>query len=219
MQILVLTRDGRKSIYEVDRFGTVGHLKTRIGRHMAVPMGFSRLAYKGRVLANQSVLEEVGVKRMSTLELFWQPLVFTPRQFREKEDDLDKLEQKQRAMGSMSEGYDQKVKTGRLVQASGSFLGMTTPDEDVPIPSSSSAKYSLPSASRSCSKVRDIDEEDLEEVSSMSSDELEFLAAYRGRKTEEKKSLEELQGKDSLPFTAMPSIPISPDLLPIFATS
>lgn len=203
MQILVVTRDGRKNIYEVDRFGTVGNLKARIGRNLSVPMGFSRLAYKGRILPNQSVLEDVGVKRMSTLELFWQPLVFTPKQFREKEGDLDKLEQKQRgAGGSMTESYDQMVKTGGIVKASGSFLGAQSLGGDVPNPScSGSAKFALPLATRSSSKLQEIEEEELEELTSLSSDELEFLAAYRRPKAQaEKKTLDELEdGGKELP--------------------
>lgn len=204
MQILVVTRDGRKNIYEVDRFGTVGNLKARIGCNLSVPMGFSRLAYKGRILPNQSVLEDVGVKRMSTLELFWQPLVFTPKQFREKEGDLDKLEQKQRgAGGSMTESYDQMVKTGGIVKVSGSFLGGQSLGGDVPNPScSGSAKFSLPLATRSSSKLQEIEEEELEELTSLSSDELEFLAAYRRPKAqeEEKKTLDELEdGAKELP--------------------
>ncbi|KAH8273293.1 hypothetical protein KR018_006792, partial [Drosophila ironensis] len=191
MQILVVTRDGRKSIYEVDRFGTVGQLKARIGRHLAVPMGFSRLAYKGRVLTNQSVLEDVGLKRMSTLELFWQPLVFTPKQFREKEMDLDKMEQKQRGTSSsafVAETYDQMLKTGGILKSSGSFLGSQSKAGDLARPScgAGSAKFLLPAASPSSTKLPDIEEEVPEELTSLSSDELDFLAAYRRPKGQAK---------------------------------
>ncbi|KAH8256639.1 hypothetical protein KR026_008842, partial [Drosophila bipectinata] len=204
MQILVVTRDGRKSIYEADRFGTVGNLKTRIGRNMSVPMGFSRLVYKGRILSNQSVLEDAGVKRMSTLELFWQPLVFTPKQFREKEGDMDKLELKQRGTGSnITESYDQMLKTGGAVKASGSFAGGQSMGGDVPNPScSGSAKFALPAVIRSSSKLQEIDEEELEDLTSLSSDELEFLAAYRRPKAkDEMKPQDELLDREKeLPF-------------------
>ncbi|EDX02253.1 uncharacterized protein LOC6525309 [Drosophila yakuba] len=110
VQVLVQTRDGRKTVYEVDRFGTVGSLKTRIGRAMSVPMGFSRLSYKGRVLPNQSVLEDVGANKMSTLDLSWEPVVLTPKQLSEKESECGKIE-----------GYGQMVRTGGLMQTLGSF--------------------------------------------------------------------------------------------------
>eukprot|EP00099_Drosophila_melanogaster_P017012 NP_572885.1 uncharacterized protein Dmel_CG12725 [Drosophila melanogaster] len=82
MQVLVQTSDGKKTVYDVDRFGTVANLKARIGRAMSVPMGFSRLSYKGRELSNQSILEDVGHK--SILDLTWKPVVLTPKQLREK---------------------------------------------------------------------------------------------------------------------------------------
>ncbi|ALC49311.1 CG12725 [Drosophila busckii] len=101
LQIQVLTRDGRKTIYETDRSRNVGDLKKYIGRCLNVPMSFSRLVYKGRLLSNNCILEDEGVKRMSTLDLFWQPLVLTPKKYREKELELDKLEQKQRHLSRM----------------------------------------------------------------------------------------------------------------------
>ncbi|XP_016971775.1 uncharacterized protein LOC108039326 [Drosophila rhopaloa] len=168
MQILVQTRDGRKSIYEVDRFGTVGHLKARIGRTMAVPMGFSRLTYKGRILANQSVLEDVGIKRMSTLDLFWQPVVLTPKQLSDKEGDLDKLEQKQRTSmqsSSLAESYDQMVKTGGLLKGSDSFQdGEGVAGGEIPNP-----------AGTPLTQEEDEDEL-LEDLILPSSDGLDFLA-------------------------------------------
>ncbi|EDW43600.1 uncharacterized protein LOC6621226 [Drosophila sechellia] len=82
VNVLVRTRDDKKTVYEVDRFGTVANLKARIGRAMSVPMGFSQLSYNGRVLSNQSVLLDVGHK--STLDLTWKPVVLTPKQLREK---------------------------------------------------------------------------------------------------------------------------------------
>ncbi|XP_017016214.2 uncharacterized protein [Drosophila takahashii] len=167
MQLLVQTRDGRKNIYEVDRFGTVGHLKARIGRAMCVPMGFSRLTYKGRVLSNQSVLEDVGVKRMSTLDLCWQPVVLTPKQLSEKEGDLDKLEQKQNVVQSgMIESY------GGMVKASSSFQDVEPPAGDIPKPANSS---------NSLIHVEEEEEDDLEDpgLVTPSSDGLEFLATNR----------------------------------------
>ncbi|XP_016962647.1 uncharacterized protein LOC108033032 [Drosophila biarmipes] len=162
MQILVQTRDGRKSIYEVDRFGTVGHLKERIGRTMCVPMGFSRLTHKGRILANQSVLEDVGIKRMSTLDLYWQPVVLTPKQLSEKEGDLDKLEQKKNSVQSgMVESYDQMLKTGGVVKGFASFQ-----DNDAPAQADSSN-----------SLIQEDDDDDLEDqgLITPSSDALDFL--------------------------------------------
>lgn len=177
MLIHVVTRDGRKTLYELDHFGTVGQLKARIGRHMTVPMGFSRLTYKGRLLENHSVLEEVGVKRMSTLHLCWQPLVFTPKQLREREDELDKLEEMQRA-GEILPEVDQDQEVAAL--DAGSATG---------------SKLQLSLASRSCGKLPDIDTEDLEEVTSISSSELDFLALYRrpksGKKADELLETEE----------------------------
>ncbi|EDW49025.1 uncharacterized protein LOC6618676 [Drosophila sechellia] len=82
MQVLVQTIDGKMNVYEVDRFGTVANLKARIGRAMSVPMGFSRLSYKGRLLSNEIILEEVG--HMSILDLTWKPVVLTPKQLCEK---------------------------------------------------------------------------------------------------------------------------------------
>eukprot|EP00099_Drosophila_melanogaster_P010712 NP_001285021.1 uncharacterized protein Dmel_CG33223, isoform B [Drosophila melanogaster] len=79
VQALVQTRDGKKTVYEVDRLGTVASLKARIGQAMSVPMGFSRLSYKGRVLSNQSVLEDLGPNK-STLDLTWKPVVLTANQ-------------------------------------------------------------------------------------------------------------------------------------------
>ncbi|KAH8367812.1 hypothetical protein KR084_003079 [Drosophila pseudotakahashii] len=165
MQLLVQTRDGRKNIYEVDRFATVGSLKARIGRAMCVPMGFSRLTYKGRVLSNQSVLEDVGVKRMSTLDLFWQPVVLTPKQLSEKEGDLDKLEQKQNVVQSgMVESY------GGMVKATSSFQDVLPPAGDIRKPANSSN-----------SLIHEEEEDDLEDpgLITPSSDGLEFLAINR----------------------------------------
>ncbi|XP_033170635.1 uncharacterized protein LOC117147743 [Drosophila mauritiana] len=64
MQVLVQTIDGKMNVYEVDRFGTVANLKARIGRAMSVPMGFSRLSYKGRLLSNEIILEDVTPKQL-----------------------------------------------------------------------------------------------------------------------------------------------------------
>ncbi|XP_068157452.1 uncharacterized protein [Drosophila tropicalis] len=171
MQVFIVTRDGRKNIYDVDRFGKVSDLKMRIGRNLNVPMCFSRLAYKGRILPNDCILEDIGVKRMSTLELFWQPLVFSPKQIREKEIELEKLEQKQ---GSMAEGYDQIFKSGGLLAASQS-KGLLHVD-------SVETFALLPIGKGSMNKMQDsivADDEDLEDLSSASTDDLEFLAAYR----------------------------------------
>ncbi|EDX17419.1 uncharacterized protein LOC6725451 [Drosophila simulans] len=74
VQVLVQTRDGKKTVYEVDRFETVASLKARIGRAMSVPMGFSRLSHKGRELSNQSILEDLGPSK-STVDLTWKPVV------------------------------------------------------------------------------------------------------------------------------------------------
>ncbi|EDV99759.1 uncharacterized protein LOC6564917 [Drosophila grimshawi] len=93
LQIQVMTRDGQKNIYETDRLQNVADLKKHIGRNMNVPMGFSKLTYKGRLLTNDCILEDEGVKSMSTLELCWQPLVLTPQQYSQKELELDMLEQ------------------------------------------------------------------------------------------------------------------------------
>ncbi|XP_037725543.1 uncharacterized protein LOC119557062 [Drosophila subpulchrella] len=189
MQILIQTRDGRKSIYEVDRFGTVGHLKERIGRTMCVPMGFSRLTHKGRILANQSILEDVGVKRMSTLDLYWQPVVLTPKQLSEKEGDLDKLEQKKNNVQSgMVEGYDQMVKTGGMMKASSIFL-----DNDA-----------AGQADSSNSLILDDDDDDLDDqgLITPSSDALDFLgASISPIKSED---LEEHMPMDLLPMVLPP---------------
>ncbi|KMZ08777.1 LOW QUALITY PROTEIN: uncharacterized protein LOC6725447 [Drosophila simulans] len=79
MQVLVQTRDGKKTVYEVDSLGTVASLKARIGRAMSVPMGFSRLSYKGRELSNQSILEDLGPCK-SALDLTWKPVVVAHKQ-------------------------------------------------------------------------------------------------------------------------------------------
>ncbi|KAH8362406.1 hypothetical protein KR200_006183 [Drosophila serrata] len=172
MLVHVVTRDGGKTLYELDHFGTVAQLKARIGMHMAVPMGFSRLTYKGSLLENHSVLEEVGVKRMSTLLLYWQPLVFTPKQLREREDELDKLEELQRAGELLMQEADQEHEGGALDPGSGR-----------------SHKLHLSLASLTCSKLPDIEVEDVEDVTSISSSELDFLAVYRrpknGNKSED----------------------------------
>lgn len=110
LQIQVLTRDGRKNIYETDRFRNVADLKKHIGRNLNVPMAFSRLTYKGRLLTNDSILEDEGIKRMSTLELYWQPLVLTPKQYREKELEFDKQDQKQRHVSRITDNFEQSVK-------------------------------------------------------------------------------------------------------------
>ncbi|EDW51322.1 uncharacterized protein LOC6619813 [Drosophila sechellia] len=78
MQVLVQTGDGKKTVYEVDRFETVASLKARIGRAMSVPMGFSRLSHKGHVLSNQSVLEDLGPCK-STVDLTWKPVVLATK--------------------------------------------------------------------------------------------------------------------------------------------
>ncbi|XP_017130435.1 uncharacterized protein LOC108148099 [Drosophila elegans] len=123
MQILIQTRDGQKSLYEADRFGTVGSLKAQIGRNMAVPMGFSRLSYKGTILSNKCVLDNVGIRRMSTLNLFWQPVVLTPSQVDDKDGDQDQLEQKLKGVTATADKHHQMVKTGGggLLNESDSF--------------------------------------------------------------------------------------------------
>ncbi|XP_017082004.1 uncharacterized protein LOC108115195 [Drosophila eugracilis] len=187
MQILVQTRDGRKSIYEVDRFGTVGSLKARIGRDMSVPMGFSRLTYKGRVLANHSVLEDVGVKRMSTLDLCWQPVVLTPKRLSEMEEDLDHLEQKQNQMqSSIIERYDQMVKTGGMVQASSS-----SQDDDTPI-----ADISNP--------INEDDDDDLDDLLCPSSDGWEFFNQEFPKKSDDE--IEKMP--EALKPIALPTTPL-----------
>ncbi|EDW65929.2 uncharacterized protein [Drosophila virilis] len=177
LQIQVLTRDGRKNIYETDRSRNVADLKKRIGRSMNVPMAFSRLTYKGRLLTNDSILEDEGVKRMSTLELYWQPLVLTPKQYREKELELDKLDQKQRHVSRIAENYEQTVKKGGHERTPS---GLRRTRDHLRVKRSLSAddmKLSTNSFIRQPErKIEECVQE--EEQSSTSSDELDFLAAY-----------------------------------------
>ncbi|XP_034490725.1 uncharacterized protein LOC117794250 [Drosophila innubila] len=169
LQIQVLTRDGRKSIYETDRFRNVADLKKRIGRTMNVPMAFSRLTYKGRLLTNGSILEDEGVKRMSTLELHWQPLVLTPKQYREKELELDKQDLKQRHVSRIVDSYDQTVKKGIQDRTPSAVRRTCDQLKDKRSPSSDDIKEPQQQQPR---------EHEPEEQSSASSDELDFLAAY-----------------------------------------
>ncbi|XP_023172021.1 uncharacterized protein LOC111600227 [Drosophila hydei] len=178
LQIQVLTRDGRKNIYETDRSRNVADLKKRIGRTMNVPMAFSRLTYKGRLLTNDSILEDEGVKRMSTLELYWQPLVLTPKQYREKELELDKLDQKQRHVSRIAENYEQTVKKGGHERTPS---GLRRTRDHLRVKRSLSAddmKLSTNSFIRQPERKIDecVQEEEL--ISSSSSDELDFLASY-----------------------------------------
>ncbi|KAH8416551.1 hypothetical protein KR222_009012 [Zaprionus bogoriensis] len=175
LQIQVLTRDGRKNIYETDRFRNVADLKKRIGRTMNVPMAFSRLTYKGRLLTNDSILEDEGVKRMSTLELYWQPLVLTPKQYREKELELDKQDQKQRHVSRIAENYEQTVKRGGHERTPS---GLRRTREQVRAKRSLSADdMKLPTGHPGRQRLP-IEERVQEELSSTSSDEQDFLAAY-----------------------------------------
>lgn len=178
LQIQVLTRDGRKNIYETDRSRNVAELKKRIGRSMNVPMAFSRLTYKGRLLTNDSILEDEGVKRMSTLELYWQPLVLTPKQYREKELELDRLDQKQRHVSRIAENYEQTVKKGKHERTPS---GLRRTRDHLRVKRSLSAddmKISTNSFSRQPEvKIHEsLPEEDLK--NSSSSEELDFLANY-----------------------------------------
>ncbi|XP_030244139.1 uncharacterized protein LOC108655878 [Drosophila navojoa] len=178
LQVQILTRDGRKSIYETDRSRNVAELKKRIGRTMNVPMAFSRLTYKGRLLANDCILEDEGVKRMSTLELFWQPLVLTPKQYREKELELDKLDQKQRHVSRIAENYEQTVKKGGHERTPSGLrrtrdrlrVKRSLSVDDMKLSSNSFARLAEPKIEES------VPEEELK--SSSSTEELDFLAAY-----------------------------------------
>lgn len=178
LQIQVLTSDGRKSTYETDRFRNVADLKKSIGRTMNVPMAFSKLSYKGCLLANDSILEDAGVKRMSTLELYWQPLVLTPKLYREKELELDKQDQKQRHVSRIVDTYDQEVKKDGDEWTSNGVDQLTIDQVKV--------KHS-PSIDDPQQKQ---DKEQKEKgQGSTSSDELDFLTAYwRFPKTDNKKS-------------------------------
>lgn len=170
LQIQVLTRDGRINVYETDRFRNVADLKKHIGRNMNVPMAFSRLTYKGRLLTNDSILEDEGVKRMSTLELYWQPLVLTPKQYREKELELDKQDQKQRHVSRMADNYEQTVRKGGHERTPS---GIRCNRDQVRVKRSLSADNMkpLPSVARHGLLAN-------EELSSTSSDEQDFLSAY-----------------------------------------
>lgn len=171
LQIQVLTRDGRKNIYETDRFRNVADLKKHIGRNMNVPMAFSRLTYKGRLLTNDSILEDEGIKRMSTLELYWQPLVLTPKQYREKELELDKQDQKQRHVSRIAENYEQTVKKSGTERTPS---GMRRTRDQVRVKRSLSADDMKPQPT-----VRQHGLLPTEEAaSSSSSDEQDFLANY-----------------------------------------
>lgn len=199
LQIQVLTRDGRKNVYETDRFRNVADLKKHIGRNMNVPMAFSRLTYKGRLLTNDSILEDEGVKRMSTLELYWQPLVLTPKQYREKELELDKQDQKQRHVSRIADNYEQtvrraghertpsgircnreQVRAKRSLSADDMKPAMPTmPTMPTPAPTSTPTPTSTatatptptPTPTRHALLAN-------EELSSTSSDEQDFLSAY-----------------------------------------
>ncbi|EDW51318.1 GM21345 [Drosophila sechellia] len=107
MQVLVQTRDGKKTVYEVDSLGTVASLKARIGRAMSVPMGFSRLSYKGRELSNQSLLEDLGPCK-SALDLTWKPVVLTHKPG-DKFDmlDYDRMDDSE-IMFTLVGGYQQR---------------------------------------------------------------------------------------------------------------
>ncbi|XP_034119577.1 uncharacterized protein LOC117578264 [Drosophila albomicans] len=166
LQIQVLTRDGRKNIFETDRFRNVADLKKHIGRSMNVPMTFSKLTYKGRLLSNDSILEDEGVKRLSTLELYWQPLVMTPKQYREKEMELEKLEQKQRHLSRLADnseattskkGNHERVSIGSRTTRGAELL------QEKPSANEEDAKL-VPKAT--------------EEPNSESSEELDFLSVY-----------------------------------------
>lgn len=170
LQIQVLTRDGRKNIYETDRFRNVADLKKHIGRNMNVPMAFSRLTYKGRLLTNDSILEDEGIKRMSTLELYWQPLVLTPKQYREKELELDKQDQKQRHVSRIADNYEQTVKK---VGTERTPSGMRRTRDQVRAKRSLSADDIKPHPT-----ARQHSLLPTEEASSTSSDEQDFLANY-----------------------------------------
>ncbi|XP_043063426.1 uncharacterized protein LOC122319765 [Drosophila ficusphila] len=194
MQVLIQTRDGRKSIYEVDRFGTVGNLKSRIGSNLSVPMGFSRLTYKGRILANHSILEDVGIRRMSTLDLCWQPVVLTPKQLSEKEGDLDRFKFHQKAM----EPFDQKTKTVDVLNASDDYQD----GEDI--------AGEIPNLPETRNSIIPEDDDELEELLFPSSDGLEFLSVN----TLCKKSVDRIgkeQNEEEEPLNPEPiALPSSP---------
>ncbi|XP_030386549.1 uncharacterized protein LOC115633278 [Scaptodrosophila lebanonensis] len=182
MQIFVLTRDGKKSIYEAERFATVGELKARIGRQMCVPMGFSRLTYKGRMLSNDSILEDIGIKRLSTLELYWQPLVWSPKQYREKELHLEKLEEKERAGEQLDEDCETETEAEDepscdtvCEENEGGDLLNGSPDGRP----TGSLQHLLQLSNGKLNEDLEDEEPVEEDISSISSDELEFLAAYR----------------------------------------
>ncbi|XP_033172437.1 uncharacterized protein LOC117148874 [Drosophila mauritiana] len=104
MQVLVQTRDGKKTVYEVDSLGTVASLKARIGRAMSVPMRFSRLSYKGRELSNQSLLEDLGPCK-SALDLTWKPVVLAHKPG--GKFDYDRMDD-YKIMFTMIGGYQQR---------------------------------------------------------------------------------------------------------------
>ncbi|XP_022214065.2 uncharacterized protein LOC111068697 [Drosophila obscura] len=208
MQIYVQTRDGKKTLYKSCRFGTAGDLKIRIGRLLGVPMGFSRLVFKKKILSNSVQLEEIGVKQMSTLELYWEPVICTEKRLRELEleEEMKELEG-HNVHEHMSESYDHMLKTGGISRSRLCCLEHHLPlplplplakveSESSPIaPAASDTELvGHPGGSTKSLQSLEYDEKDLEVYSDLSDDELDLLAIFRQKS--DRKSFDELPFKD-----------------------
>ncbi|XP_034655009.1 uncharacterized protein LOC117892703 [Drosophila subobscura] len=201
MQVCVQTRDGKRSLYKSHRYGTAGDLKLQIGQVLHVPMGFSRLVFKKMILKNRDKLEDVGVKHMSTLDLYWQPLIATEKRMREIE-----LEEELKALEGllvhehMTESYDQMLKTGGISKSRLNHLRLVEAASAAsliqPVPSPAPFIPALAGDGTNDQSLEKDDEKDLEVSSEISDDEVELWDMLRNNSNQS--SPDELPCKDEL---------------------
>ncbi|BFG01235.1 uncharacterized protein DMAD_01035 [Drosophila madeirensis] len=201
MQVCVQTRDGKRSLYKSDRYGTAGDLKLQIGKVLHVPMGFSRLVFKKMILKNRVKLEDIGVKHMSTLELYWQPVIATEKRMREIE-----LEEELKALEGllvhehMTESYDQMLKTGGISKSRLNHLRLVKAASAAsliqPVPAPAPGIPALAGDGTNDQSLKKNDEQDLEVSSEISDDEVELWDMLQNNSN--RTSPDELPCKDEL---------------------
>ncbi|EDW27491.1 GL20310 [Drosophila persimilis] len=220
MQIYVQTRDGKRTPFKTGHFGTAGELKIRIGRALGVPMGFSRLVFRTKILKNSVQLEEAGVRPLSTLELYWQPVICTRKRFSELElsGEMSVLEGRT-GHGGRSESYDQMLKKG------GTTTKSRSSGQDPRLGRARGPKSAASTAAPSVSEVvlasrpgagvgeqsQEDDEKEVEECSDLSDDEIDLMAIFR-RQRSDMKSFDELPFKNE-PLDENTSLGIVPEKL------
>ncbi|SPP86562.1 uncharacterized protein LOC117588378 [Drosophila guanche] len=180
MQVCVQTRDGKMSLYKSHRYGTAGDLKLQIGQVLRVPMGFSRLVFKKMILKNRVKLEDIGVTHMSTLELYWQPVIASEKRLLEIE-----LEEELKALKGllvhehMTETYDHMLKTGGISKSRLNHLRLVKAASAAsliePVPAPAPVIPALASDGTNDQSLEKDDEKDLEVNSEVSDDKVELF--------------------------------------------